>query len=87
MLPRLSVISFPFSVLVEVLGSSVLLVLRQFISITSTASEFTLESYIFVRTRVIKVRPSCFSILSSIDMYAIFDLSIYTHPLIYVAYN
>jgi hypothetical protein len=56
MLPRSSAISFPLSVLVKVLGSSVLLVLRQIKSVISTPVEFTLESSTFVRTRIIKVK-------------------------------
>jgi hypothetical protein len=57
MLPRSSAISSPLSVLVEVLSSSVLLVLRKLKSITSTAAEFTLE-----RTHTLKVsKPLCFT--------------------------
>jgi hypothetical protein len=58
MLPRSSAVSVPLSVLVEVLDSSVLLVLRQIKSIASTASEFTLGSPTSVRKLVIKVRLS-----------------------------
>jgi hypothetical protein len=56
MLPGSSVISAPLSVVVEVLDSSVLLVLRQLQSVASTASEFTFGSPTCARTPTVKVR-------------------------------
>jgi hypothetical protein len=66
MLPRSSAISVPFAVVVEVLDSSVLLVLRQLKSVASTASEFNFESPTSTRTPTVKVRLiSTVSILST----------------------
>jgi len=66
MLPRSSASSLPLAVVVEVLDSSVLLVLRQLKSVASTASEFTFESPTSARTPTVKVRPiSTLSILST----------------------
>lgn len=66
MLPRSSAISVPLSVVVEVLDSSVLLVLRQLKSVASTASEFTFGSPTSTRTPTVKVRRnSAVSILST----------------------
>lgn len=56
MLPRSSASSVPLAVVVEVLDSSVLLVLRQLKSVASTASEFTFESPTSIRTPTVKVR-------------------------------
>jgi hypothetical protein len=65
MLPRSSAISSPLTVLVEVLSSSVLLVLRKLKSITSTAAEFTLE-----RTHTLKVsKPLCFTHCQCTERY------------------
>lgn len=58
MLPRSVVISVPLSVVVEVLDSSVLLVLRQLKSAVPTASEFTFGSPAYRRTPTVKVRSS-----------------------------
>jgi len=66
MLPQSSAISVPLAVVVEVLDSSVLLVLRQLKSGASTASEFTFESSTSTRTPTVKVRRiSTISILST----------------------
>lgn len=55
MLPQSSAISVPLAVVVEVLDSSVLLVLRQVKSVASSASEFTFESPTATRTPTAKV--------------------------------
>ena len=69
MLPRSSAISVPLSVVVEVLNSSVLLVLRQLKSVASTASEFTFGSPTSTRATTVKVRPT--STVSILSMYKV----------------